>query len=81
MSSNRSRRHAARRNAVNYDADPPRCGNCVNYTKGSTGPGTGNRYSTVNTHRDPPMCGQLGLAVNPSGVCDKWESKKGEVLE
>lgn len=57
-----------------YERSVPRCETCVNYQK----PGYYLRDSLPRPV--PPRCKLGGFEVKAVGVCDKWTSEQGEVL-
>lgn len=76
--SNKRRKIALKRITAGYEADPPRCGNCVSYQAHKFGtPRPGN----VAKPYTPPRCEKLTIAVKKHAICDLWQGKSGEVLE
>lgn len=72
MSSKPSTR--AKRKAVGFEFNPPRCINCRYYQPPIYGvPG--------KTAYRAPKCEIGGFNVNPHSICDLWTGRNGDVLE
>lgn len=64
--------------SLNYDGNPPRCGNCTKrfvarISRGKT-PDSGKKFNQL-------MCALAQHEVKPRGVCDSWTGFNGDELE
>lgn len=68
------------RNAVNYEARPPRCSNCVHLR-------TATEQTSIYTEQGDGKwprkeCGKFLFRVQQCGICDYWTDRKtGETLQ
>ena len=74
--SQRGPNHKTKRRSVEYDTDTPRCQTCKQYRK---------THHVVNNGRPTGVatiwCQMNKFPVRPAGLCNLWESKRGEKLE
>lgn len=61
------------RRKYNYEASPPRCGNCTYFLQRCKG------NDVADAH--PPFCNKGKFTVSALGICDAWEGRRGEQLE
>lgn len=61
----------ALREAIGYDADPPRCKLCKDYAL------------AVLTRTGPamPFCDKFLMVTSPNAICDHWQGRDGATLE
>ncbi len=59
-----------------YENSVPRCVLCRHYVASFYRMTTNSQAKTYSHH-----CHLGGFTVNPNGVCDKWQTKDGIILE
>ncbi len=62
------------RKAVDFDLNPPRCSNCVNFLPPVHGVPDKKSYRA-------PQCTKHEFEVKTTSICNAWVSRSGEVLE
>lgn len=76
MKTNRGPGQKAKRRAVEYDADTPRCQICKHYRK------TQHVFQNLAPIGVFTLwCDRNAFPVRPSGLCNEWQGKRGETLE
>lgn len=66
----------ALKKAWDYEPSVPRCALCQHYVASFYRMATGSQAKVYNHH-----CHLGGFTVRPGGVCSKWRTKDGAVLE
>lgn len=66
----------AKRRAVEYDADTPRCQTCKHFRKTHHVVRNGAPMGVVTV-----WCHSNEFPVRPAGLCNAWQSRRGETLD
>lgn len=68
------------KSAQDYDADPPRCANCIYYTRGTRS----EREVAQRAARSidaAQRCTFGNFHTSPVGVCNEWRNRAGETID
>lgn len=70
----RSREKRKLRKEVEFELNPARCGNCINFIPPKMGLPNKRIFK-------PAHCSIHDFDVKKTSICNYWEGKKGEVLQ
>lgn len=68
------------KSAQGYDPDPPRCSNCIYYTRGTRS----ERETAQRAGRSinaAQRCTFGNFHTDPVGVCNEWRNRAGETID
>lgn len=69
------RSNRKKREALGYDADPPRCANCTHFQHAFL---VTAGFQKVH---QPARCGLIGFPTKIHAICDVWQGVDGSTLE